>query len=53
MGKSKKKKTQRSGGDPVSRSGPLAEQMLENKSVREEQRDKTRLHQNEEAVSLQ
>ena len=50
MGKSKKHKG-RSGGDPVSRGTSLADQMLENKSVRVDQRDKLRQHQDEESVS--
>ncbi|XP_072032267.1 bystin-like [Amphiura filiformis] len=49
MGKSKKRKQGRDGGDPVHRSGPLADQMLENKSVRVDQRDKIRQHQDEES----
>lgn len=50
MGKSKKNKQARAGGDPVSITAPLAEQMLENK-VRVGQRDKNRQHQEDESVS--
>lgn len=48
MGKSKKNKQARAGGDPVSITAPLAEQMLENK-VRVGQRDKNRQHQEDES----
>ena len=48
MGKSKKGKTSKSGGDPVTRSSGLAEQMLENKTVRSKGRTKERQRQDED-----
>ncbi|XP_071804328.1 bystin-like [Asterias amurensis] len=48
MGKSKKAKSAKIGGDPVSRSAPLAEQILENKTVRLKDRGKARQRQDED-----
>ena len=53
MGKSKKGKSAKLGGDPVSRSAALAEQILENKAVRSKGRVKERQRQDEdETVNL-
>ena len=52
MGKSKKRQASRKSGDPVARSGPLAEQMLEDDSVRDFQRVKYRQHAEEDTVWL-
>ncbi|XP_022106271.1 bystin-like [Acanthaster planci] len=48
MGKSKKGKSAKLGGDPVSRSAALAEQILENKAVRWKERVKERQRQDED-----
>lgn len=48
MGKSKKGKSTKKSGDPVSRSGPLAEQILQDDSVRDSHRVKFRQHVEED-----
>ncbi|XP_038051579.1 bystin-like [Patiria miniata] len=48
MGKSKKGKLAKLGGDPVSRSSALSEQILENKDVRSKGRAKERQRQDED-----
>ena len=53
MGKSKKAKSAKIGGDPVSRSAPLAEQILENKTVRLKDRGKARQRQDEDETVCQ
>ncbi|XP_071959566.1 bystin-like [Antedon mediterranea] len=48
MGKSKKGKTKKGAGDPVYQTTSLSEQILENKSVRESQRNKIRKRQDDD-----